>query len=163
MSEFLKKLQAIANRAEPLLSNSTDRTKSWRVVEAQKQAATPQPERKKGDCLSCAEKRSMSFGALDAAVAIMSGRVPEEIAEARFAVCEICDKVDDKGERLFREVKDKHYCGEPRIGWKVYRDEKESGCGCNLKDKVKFNGSSCPWGIWGAIEKKSSVDTDRED
>jgi len=83
------------------------------------------------------------------AKALMSGEVPPEVAAARLSICKDCQLAEAGSDiRLFREVDGSLYCGEPRVGWKVYRDEAAIGCGCKLEEKVKHKASACPHARW---------------
>ncbi len=103
-------------------------------------------------CANCG-KENKAIGALDLAKAVFSGKTTEKIATSRLAQCKKCEHKDaDTGEKLFRTIDGKIYCGAPRIGWKIYRDDKRLGCGCNLAQKIWYNNAACPLGHWGSTK-----------
>jgi hypothetical protein len=62
----------------------------------------------------------------------------EEIAESRMAVCSTCQLYtqDDKGCMV--------------AGTTPCCDERQGGCGCSLKFKIRSLSSECPLGKWKA-------------
>ncbi len=88
-----------------------------------------------------------SWGLASFAKGLLSGQVSPEVQEARLAVCRACTATDSKGERLFREIAGKMYCGVPRLE-QLLRNEVQNGCGCELRLKVSRVGSGCPLNLW---------------
>jgi len=116
----------------------------------------PENLRTRGGCGSCGKK---SLGGISYVRAMMSGKVPESVAKERMTACEACNGKDSAGERLFRIVEGKPFCGLPRLK-KPYRDESKDGCGCPLKEKVLYRQSSCPIGRWGPWSEKRETGKD---
>lgn len=111
-------------------------------------ARTPDtPATKTGKC-GCAGKKSL--GLLSLGKALLSGAALPGIAAQRLAVCEACLANDPTGARLFRVIEGKAYCGVPRLSdpAKVYRDEREWGCGCELAWKAGMAETKCPLQRW---------------
>jgi ADP-heptose:LPS heptosyltransferase len=82
----------------------------------------------------------------------MGKTVSETVQKMRLALCHTCDEKEQGTEtRLFRRINKKEYCGEPRLNslTKVYRDEKKTGCGCNVREKALYDQSVCPRARWG--------------
>jgi len=118
-----------------------------RLTEPSPSEAPGVPERtKKSGC--CGGKKK--FGILSFLEAKLGGRVPLRVARQRLDICITCAEVDAQGQRLFREVEGVVVCGQPRLE-NIYRDEKAEGCGCNLRDKVKYKKASCPHEKWGPV------------
>ncbi len=104
-------------------------------------------------CKGCGEKKTI--GALDLAKALLSGKTTKEVATARMAICKQCQhKEAETGVRLCRNVKGQVYCGQPRMGRRILRDETRLGCGCPLVEKVWYNDTACPLNEWGPQKKK---------
>lgn len=91
--------------------------------------------------------KEKTIGATSLAKAVAGGKASPEEIERRERICKACQEVDEKGERLYREIKGKVYCGEPRLR-RILRSERESGCGCRLRWKWHFKGAACPHGKW---------------
>lgn len=95
-----------------------------------------------------AEKRKKTYGLLSFVKAKLSGRVSKELAAERFAICESCqERNTDTNELLFRKIDGKSFCGVPRLA-DMLRDERATGCGCELEDKVTYKASECPRQKW---------------
>lgn len=92
-------------------------------------------------------KDQLTTGMVSFVQAVVSGKVDSKVLEERESICRQCDATDDKGERLFREIDGKVYCGEPRLR-RILRSEAKSGCGCKLTTKWVFQKSRCPLGKW---------------
>lgn len=103
---------------------------------------------------ACCGKRIITTGVVSLAKALISGRASPAVAAKRLAICEACRITDPDGTRLYRVIDDKAYCGVPRLAdvTKIFRDEREEGCGCELRDKVQWRKVSCPNSRWGAEE-----------
>jgi len=103
-------------------------------------------------CGRCREKRKRkladavkSAGSL--AVALASGSADSVILQERQKICQGCDKTDENSHKLFRSVKGRFYCGQPRLQ-KILRDSSKAGCGCPLAVKWAYKASRCPVGKW---------------
>jgi len=81
------------------------------------------------------------------AKSLASGSASTETLKARYKICEECDKTDENGKKLFRTVKGRFYCGQPRVQ-KLLRDSSRAGCGCPLAVKWAYKASKCPLGKW---------------
>lgn len=111
-------------------------------------ARTPDtPATKSGKC-GCAGKKSL--GIVSLGKAILGGAAPPEIVAQRLAICQACQVTDPTGARLYRVIDGKAYCGVPRLAdpTKVYRDEREWGCGCELAWKAAMAEAGCPLHEW---------------
>jgi hypothetical protein len=102
------------------------------------------------------EDKLKSLGIMNYLRAKTSGRIPQEVADARFRTCsQLCEEKEltpngtPTEQKLFREINGVFYCGEPWVRM-PYRSEKASGCGCDLKDKTAWHESACPRGLWAA-------------
>jgi len=78
---------------------------------------------------------------------LSSGSASAEVLEQRQKICEVCDKTDGGGKKLFRVIKGRFYCGQPRTQ-KVLRESTQDGCGCPLAIKWAYAASRCPVGKW---------------
>ncbi len=102
------------------------------------------------------EEAKKTLGIISMLAAKTGKQVDDNVRKMRMAVCTNCHEVErvrkgEKASRLFR-VKDGHkYCGAPRLSdiTKIYRDEADVGCGCDLDDKVRWDRAQCPRGHWG--------------
>ncbi|MBE7466824.1 MAG: hypothetical protein HS116_25415 [Planctomycetes bacterium] len=88
-----------------------------------------------------------SLGLASFVKGMLSGQVSPEIREARIAICRACTATDSKGERLFREIGGRMYCGEPKLQ-KLLRVDARDGCGCNLSLKIEYKNATCPHNKW---------------
>lgn len=139
------------------LMNTIEQTYTRNLIHHEKlehfvREATPQlvrlfEESNTSKCPSC----DKSFGILGYVSAKLSGKVSDETQAARLDICKGCTAVDSTGQKLFREIGGVAYCGLPRSE-KVYRDDKQDGCGCDLLDKVQYRKSKCPKDLWGHAE-----------
>lgn len=109
-------------------------------------------------CSPCVGK-STGIGGLVRAVAY--GPADARTQEARMLTCQGCPERGGDGERLFREIDGKHFCGIPRPFARgtvptleevrhAYRDETVDGCGCELEFKTSRAEADCPKGLWAA-------------
>lgn len=89
--------------------------------------------------------------------AVGGGNVSPETAKHRLEVCRACTAKDSSGQRLYRVIKGKPYCGKPLVRSLIkkalrlkapIREEHIDGCGCMLTDKVNFKNATCPLGKW---------------
>lgn len=138
------------------LSNTLEQTYSRNLVHPQKlehfikevaPGLVPNFEANNPKCASC----DKSFGILGYVSAKLSGKVSEETQAARLDICKGCTAADTRGQKLYREIDGVAYCGLPRSE-KVYRDDKQDGCGCDLLDKIQYRKSKCPKDFWGHAE-----------
>lgn len=113
-------------------------------------------------CKGCADRKAereankKSYGIIDYAKAKLSGKVDDLTSKVRLAVCKTCIHRDqDTGQRLFRVIDGKFYCGEPRIFGSLYRDDVRVGCGCDLEEKCSYVESKCPRRSWGPGDRLS--------
>ena len=88
-----------------------------------------------------------SLGLVSFVKGMLSGQVSSEVRETRLAICRACTATDSKGERLFREIGGRAYCGEPRLQ-KLLRVDAQDGCGCELRKKSLSRAASCPIRKW---------------
>jgi len=119
-------------------------------------------------CGSCRERRLQSEAAELPAVqrggnkttGIMSmlraktgDKVSPHMQQMRLAVCKNCKETKTgTEERLFRQIDDGIYCGEPRSllhPSSIIRSESDDGCGCELNDKTQWWKAACPRDLWG--------------
>jgi hypothetical protein len=105
------------------------------------------PAAKSGGC-GCAGKKSL--GLLSLGKALLGGAASPELTAQRLAICQACQATDPTGARLYRIIDGNAYCGVPRLATlgKVYRDEREWGCGCELEWKAGMAAAGCPMGQW---------------
>lgn len=104
-----------------------------------------------------ADEARKTMGLISMIAAKTGKQVNENLRKMRMAVCMSCREVErlrdkgSKGERLYRVIDGHKYCGLPRMAdlTKVYRDESDLGCGCDLDDKVRWERASCPRNHWG--------------
>lgn len=103
----------------------------------------------------CMEKAARAragktLGIVSLGKALLGGAAPPEIAAKRLAICQACQATDPAGARLYRVIDGKAYCGVPRLSdpTKVYRDERERGCGCELAWKASMADVACPLMYW---------------
>lgn len=78
--------------------------------------------------------------------------VPDTLRKMRLAICHTCPESETgTNVKLFRRIDGNEYCGLPRLAdiTKIYRDETQTGCGCDLADKTRYELSQCPRGRWG--------------
>lgn len=92
-------------------------------------------------------EKGRTFGLWGWLKGVFGRKARKEIQEARLKICEACTAKDSRGERLFRLLNNKHYCGLPRLSM-IVRDEKQEGCGCELSYKASRISSSCPLDRW---------------
>jgi hypothetical protein len=91
------------------------------------------------------------FGFVSFVKAMMGGTACATLQYERMKVCNACQEVDSKGERLYRIIRETAYCGIPRNLEHLadlYRDEVKDGCGCSLMLKVSKYESDCPLKKW---------------
>jgi hypothetical protein len=101
----------------------------------------------------CCGKNKKTTGVGSYIKAKQSGLAPLQAQQERFSICQKCTETEEHKEnkpRLFREIKGRFYCGKPWIT-KFYRNDIDFGCGCNLREKVKYNDSACPRGHWKEV------------
>ena len=122
------------------------------VAAREKQRAVPAksadiPATQSGGC-GCAGKKTL--GIISLGKALLGGAASPEIAAQRLAICQACRATDPTGARLYRVIDGKAYCGVPRLAdpTKVYRDEREWGCGCELAWKAEMVEAECPLSRW---------------
>jgi len=142
--ETLEQLQAAFIKARDELLFAQGRMQRLNMPKDLSQQISEQP--KEGCCHE--SKKTMGVGGMVAAIA--SGKIDEETMKSRLEKCSNCQIKDIEGERLYRIYKDVPYCGVPRLKDmdKIQRFERDYGCGCNLKQKTRYNASKCPLGIW---------------
>lgn len=81
------------------------------------------------------------------AIALTGPRTSPGEKALRMEICRGCQAEDPvTGERLFRVIKGKPYCGKPRM-WKPFRTAGQ-GCGCELTFKAGFELAHCPLEFW---------------
>lgn len=123
------------------------------ATQAQKNREAPKtpdaPAQKSAGC-GCGKK---TLGIVSLGKALLGGTAPPEIAAQRLAICQACQATDPTGARLCRIIDGKAYCGVPRLAdpTKVYRDEREWGCGCDLVWKVGMAETTCPLHQWDCL------------
>lgn len=94
----------------------------------------------------------------------LSGKVDDTVAQERLSICQACKECekDDSGaqtgDQLFRMIGDAHYCGKPWIDL-PYRNQDQSGCGCNLDEKVQWKDAACPRQKWGEVTAAPTVES----
>jgi hypothetical protein len=118
---------------------------------AEVHAGAPEPKQPCG----CMEKINRTkdgktLGVVSLGKALLGGAALPEIATRRLAICQACQATDPTGARLYRVIDGRAYCGVPRLAdmSKVYRDEREWGCGCELAWKAGLVAAGCPLGQW---------------
>src|SRR3990167_2558259 len=72
---------------------------------------------------------------------MLGGMADENERQYRLAACAECTVTDAAGERLYRLIGGRHYCGAPKLG-KIMRNEKLGGCGCKIEFKTRFSNTT---------------------
>jgi ADP-heptose:LPS heptosyltransferase len=139
------KMQTTPTEPPPQMYPSVDEGKARPGCEpckAAKEAAVEQAKVESKKALGIVSYLSAKAGKL----------VSEQVQKIRLAICHTCQETEaGTTVRLFRKIDEKDYCGTPRLAdlRKIYRDETEIGCGCNLEDKSRYDAAQCPRKLWG--------------
>ena len=108
--------------------------------------------------MACCNK---SVGVLSLVKGLIHGPAPAAVAADRLAACKACGEKSTAGDRLYREIDGKAYCGVPRLQ-DIYRDESKDGCGCDLLFKVSRAETECPRKKWLPVSLGSGNSVEKD-
>jgi len=106
----------------------------------------------------CGDKRARmakaleekNLGIVSLAKAMIGPPAAPRLVTERLNRCRACVEIDSRGERLYRQIGDVFYCGQPRLE-NIYRDERKDGCGCELGLKASRRDVGCPRNHWAIL------------